>query len=101
MTDQKGNASLIMLAIVLLVVVAAAFYFMNQRNSLPGEAANLPNSQHVSNAVPKKQASSTSALVPEVKNPQDLVKVSGDLDNTNLDNIDTQLNQNDADSSTF
>ena len=37
----------------------------------------------------------------EIKNDSDLQKAQSDLDNTNLDSLDTALGQNDADAAQF
>lgn len=46
-------------------------------------------------------APSQTVTVPEVKDSSDLKAVEANLDNENLDNIDSELNQLDSDSSTF
>lgn len=74
--NQKGFAPL--LVIVVLAIVAAAVLYLNQ------------------NKIGTQQ---TAQNTPVIQNSDDLTSVSSDLDNTNTNELDTELNQISADAS--
>jgi hypothetical protein len=81
MKNQKGNTMLIVLIFVALVLVGG-YFFLNRG----APSNNQPSSQQQSNAI---------------QNDSGLMSASNDLDSTNVDGIDTELNQNDTDASSF
>ncbi len=75
--QQKGNLNaLIIAALVVLGVVA----FVAMHNARPSY-------------LPQEEAQQQTTI----ENDTDLQKVSDDLDTTNVDSMDAELNQNDAD----
>jgi len=81
MKNQKGNTMLIILVIAAIVLVGG--YLFYKGGIMP--SGNQP-SQQQSNAI---------------QNDNELMSASSDLDNTNVDSMDNQLNQNTTDASSF
>lgn len=81
MKNQKGNIILKVLIIAAIVLVGG--YLFYQRGTIP---SNNQPSQQQSNAI---------------QNDSGLMSASSDLDNTNVDSMDNQLNQNTTDAASF
>jgi predicted negative regulator of RcsB-dependent stress response len=84
MKNQKGNTMLIVLVIAAIVLVGG--YLFYKGGTMP--SGNQPSSQvqQQSNAI---------------QNDSELMSASSDLDSTNVDSMDNQLNQNTTDASSF
>ena len=80
MKKQKGNTLLIVLILAAAVLIGG--YVLYQRGAMP--SANQPEQQ--SNAI---------------QNDSGLQSASNDLDSTNVDSMDTELNQTTQDASNF
>lgn len=74
---------------VTIVLVIAAIYFFSRGNS-----ASNPANQNTTNNRPSNQSQG-------IQNDSDLISAATDLDNTDLNSMDSDLNQNDIDASTF
>ena len=84
MKNQKGNTILTVLIIAAIVLVGG--YLFYQRGTMPSNNQPSQQLQQQSNAI---------------QNDSELMSASGDLDSTNVDSMDNQLNQNTTDASSF
>ncbi len=73
---------------VVVIVVIAAVYLLTRGNS-------------VSNPYNQSTANPPTTQTQGIQNDNDLTAASNDLDNTDLNNVDGDLNQNDTDTSAF
>lgn len=73
---------------VLIIVAIAAVYLLNK-----GSTVSNPSYQ----TVPSSKTTQTE----EIQNDSDLMSSSTDLDNTDVNTVDSDLNQNQTDASTF
>ena len=80
--NQRGS-SLILAIVAVVIVVAAAVFFLTQKGSLP---------------IGTQQ---TNQNVPVIQDANGLNTISSELDNTDLNAVDKELNQLDSDASTF
>ncbi len=83
--DQKSNSNLILITLLILGIIAAVFLVIN-RASLFSQTAD-PNLYKYEQKV--------------IENSSDLIKASDELDNSNVDSLDTELTQNESDSADF
>lgn len=92
--NKKGfSPVLIVVILAVLVLLGITVYFLVIRQ---------PGSSTPSYSLPTTQQTPTQTeAVPTVKSAQDLNTVVNDLDKTNLDSMDSQLNQNAADAAGF
>ena len=84
MKNQKGNTMLIVLVITAIVLVGGYLFYKGGAMSLNNQPSSQVQQQ--SNAI---------------QNDSGLMSASGDLDNTNVDSMDSQLNQNTTEASSF
>lgn len=93
MNNQKGQILIMVVILAVVVILGVGFYFIRNQagNSTIG---NNPNQ------VTQPSGQSTSS-VPAINNPQDLTTTSNNLDSTDVDGLNTQLNQNDTDAANF
>ncbi len=89
MKSKKGLSSPVIIIAVIAIVIAVGAYIAVQK----GTNLNVNKLQPVS----KIQKPVSSAI----QNSNGLNTAEADLDNTNLDDVDSELNQIDADASTF
>ncbi len=80
---QKGFSLILAIAAVAIVVVVAVVFFSTQKRGLPTGTQQ------------------TTQSVPAIQDISGLNAVASELDSTNVDEIDTELNQLDTDASTF
>ncbi|MEX2028173.1 MAG: hypothetical protein WD988_01585 [Candidatus Curtissbacteria bacterium] len=80
MKNNKGNSQLMILIAALVLILLAVFYFANQKNT---------------QTTPTTQSQST------IENTQGLDAAASELDATDVDSVDTSLNQNDTDAASF
>lgn len=79
-TNQREFVRVLVISVVVAIVVVAALFFLNQKGTVTQQKAQ--NS-------------------PAIQNSDDLNKVSSDLDNTDITQLDTELNQVNTDAATF
>lgn len=93
MNNQKGQILVMVVILAVVVILGAGFYFIKNQagNSIIG---NNPNQ-----VIQPSDQSTVS--VPAINNPQDLTTTSNNLDSTDVDGLNTQLNQNDTDAANF
>ena len=84
MKNQKGNTMLIVLVIAVIVLIGGYLFYKGGTMS--------------SNNQPSQQVQQQSNVI---QNDSELMSASGDLDNTNVDSMDSQLNQNTTEASSF
>ena len=77
-TNQKGFAAILIIIIVLVIVAVVAIFLPTQKGT-----------------------QQTTQNVPAIQSADDLNTVTSDLDNTDMNQFDEELNQLDADSSEF
>ncbi len=97
MRNQKGFAQVLVIAVVLLIALIAIFYFVKNQG---GNPLSNPLTQ-TSNQSAQETTVTNQASVPAINSPQDLTTASNDLDSTDINGLNTQLNQNDTDASNF
>lgn len=85
---QKGKNYTIVLVVVSIIILTAMFILIVHNKQ--SEPANLIN----------QQTTSQSVTTP-IQNVNDLNKVSRELDTTDIDNMDQDLNQLDSDLASF
>lgn len=86
--DQKGNVQLVIILIIIVVGLVLSVYLVQRRtNIFPKAAAPTPT---YTNTNQTTQQSS-------IKNDSDLLGAASDLDNTDLNTTDSELNQNNSD----
>ncbi len=84
--NQKGTLKILLIIFVVLSIISFA-YLRNKKNTAPVPSTATPSYQRVESGI---------------KNDNELMSVSSNLDNTNIDtSIDTELNQNDVDATSF
>jgi len=83
MEKQKGISSTMIIAAAVFIIVVLVFLFLPKRSAPPTETQQ-----------PSRATS-------EIQNGNDLNTAMSELDNTNVDEIDTQLNQIRSDASSF
>lgn len=88
MTNQRGNLQLVIILVVLVVGLILGVYLVQQKTNLLPKAAP---------ATPITQLDQTTSI----KNDSDLMQASSDLDNENLNSIDSGLNENNSDATSF
>lgn len=81
--NQKGLSSTLLIITVVAVIAVAGIIFLNKKSST-GLNQQIP------------QGSQSS-----IQNSNDLNAASINLDNTNIDSLDNELNQVESDTSTF
>lgn len=81
--NQKGLSSILAIIVVAVVVIVVAVFFSTQKGSLPTET---------------KQ---TSQNISAIQDTSGLNSAASELDNTDLNAVDKELNQLDSDTSTF
>lgn len=81
--NQKGLSPILAVIIVAVVVIAVAVFLSTQKGGLPTGTQQ------------------TSQNIPAIQNAGGLNTVSSELDNTDLNIVDKELNQLDSDTSTF
>lgn len=86
-SKRKGFNPIIALIAVGVAVVIIVLFLLTQKGGLP--APEKPGTQR------------TTQSVPAIQNANDLNAVASELDNTDLDGLDGELNQLDTDASTF
>ncbi len=77
--NKNGNSILLIAILALIVLVAVGLLLSSQNQTIPQQTAS----------------------VPAIQNTSDLDRASKDLDNANLNQIDTTQSQINADSSNF
>lgn len=87
MKNQRGNMQLVII-LVLVGIVIAVLLVQQKSNILPKAAT------------PESTINQTDSSQ-VIQNDSDLTKTSDSLDNTDINIIDSSLNQNDTDSSNF
>lgn len=85
--NQKGFSPIIAVVIVGVVVAIIALFLTTQKRGLP--------------TFEKTGTQQTTQNVPAIQDAGGLDNVASDLDNTDLNAIDKELNQLDSDTSTF
>ncbi|HSX39672.1 MAG TPA: hypothetical protein VLI92_03745 [Candidatus Saccharimonadales bacterium] len=97
MTDQRGNIRILLILLVVVAVVAAGVWFWKYKLSNVPTLSQAPttsaNQESVFPSSPDK--------VEDVKTQQDLTTLNSSLDSADLNTIDTTLQQNSSDASTF
>lgn len=82
--NQKGSSNIFLILAVIVVLAVAGLYLLKGRTTTSPTATNN---------IPTNQA---------IQSDSDLQSASQDLDNTNIDStIDSELNKNTADASSF
>lgn len=81
--NQKGLSLILAVIAVAIVVIVAMVFFLTQKGSL--STGIQPTSQNV----------------PAIQDTDGLNNTASELDNTNLDEMDAELNRLDSDTSTF
>ena len=89
MKNQKGFSTIVIVIAIVGILVALGVLVVSQRGT---DLYNKDGQQ-----VTQTQQPATSAI----QNSSDLDATATDLDNTNVDELDNELNQIDADASTF
>lgn len=82
---QKGLSPILAVIIVGIVVIAAVVFFSTQKGGLPTPTGIQKTSQNI----------------PTIQDTSGLNTVASELDNTDLNAVDKELNQLDSDTSTF
>jgi len=90
MKNQKGFSTIVIVIAIVAILVALGVFLMSQKGT---NIYNREGQQQVT----QTQQPTTSAI----QNSNDLDATAADLDNTNVDELDNELNQMDADASTF
>lgn len=90
MKNKKGFSQVIIIAIVAILITIGVFMAVRKSTSLNTD--NKGGQQVTQTQQPKVAA---------IQNSSDLDATAAELDNTNVDEVDTELNQMDADASTF
>ena len=85
--NQKSqNSNMILVAVVVIIIIAGVLLVVKKANNTslknPGNAQSLQNDQ-------------------PIQNSNDLNSASSDLDNTNIDGLDHEINQISSDTSGF
>lgn len=97
MNRQKGFAQILVIIAVIAALVllgVAAYLFVTRQTGSP-TGYSVPSS-YVAPVV-----DNTQTPVPAVKSAQDLTTVSTDLDKTNVDSMNSSLDQNTTDAASF
>ena len=89
MKNQKGFSSVIIIVIVVILIAIGVFMAVKRVTSL-----NTYNKGG-------QQVTQTQPATSAIQNSSDLDAAAADLDKTDIDGMDTELNQIDADASTF
>ncbi len=91
MKKQRGAIQVLIIIAVLVILTAIVSYFASNKGVNP--LSSLTGSTG--------QSTSAQPSVPPVNSPKDLTAVSNDLDNTNIDGLNNDLNQINTDASGF
>ncbi len=102
--DQKGNMQIIVIVIIIIAVVVGIFLVKSGTNFLPSAATNYENKGTANNKAmesmpPVYSDSSAASSNQAINNNADLDKNLEDLDRTNIDGWDKELNENASDAS--
>jgi hypothetical protein len=90
--NQKGNIQLIAAIVIILGVLVGGYLVSQRTNYLPKAGYN---SNNWGNSYSSKTQSPVTGQA--IKNDDQLMQASQDLDNQNLDQLDKDLNQNTSD----
>ena len=100
MNNQKGFIHILVIVAIVLIVLGGLFYVLKGKGISPLSNYSNPTAQPSSQSA-EGSTSTTQVSVPAVNTPQDLTTVSNDLNNTNIGDLNTGLNQNTSDASNF
>ncbi len=94
MKKQKGlNPVIAIIGLVVIAIIIVAVFLSAQKTQ--------QTTQVSSPSLTLTPTSTPTSNVPAIQNPSDLNAATADLDKTDLNDIDKQLNQLDTDASTF
>lgn len=91
MKGKKGLSSIVVIIAIVAIVVAIGVFMAVKKGS------NL----NVYNKGGGQQVTQQQPSIPAIKNSSDLDATAADLDKTDVDGMDSKLNQIDTDASTF
>ena len=81
--NQKGSSNIFLILAVIVVLAVAGAYLLNSRTApIPTATNNMPTNQ-------------------AIQSPSGLDTASAELDTTNIDSLDTGMNQISSDTSSF
>ena len=92
--NQKGFAPILILAVIAIITVAGYFFFV-QRGNIATTPSNTANTQY------QQQYQQANQNVPAIQSSGDLNTAANDLDNTDIGQVNTELNQLGSDVSAF
>ncbi len=99
--DQKGNLAIVLVLVVLVILglIAGIYLVKGGTNILP--SASEDSSQEQPLRVEKMDNTSPASTEAPIKSAGELMEVSKELDSSDVEAIDTELNQNSNDATNF
>lgn len=94
---QKGISQILIIILILVAIAAGVYQIQKNTNFLP-KAAPLKKETSLQQTIPVQTARSGQTIIRDGK---DLQTTLNDVDNTDINAIDQDLSQNDADSASF
>lgn len=95
--SQKGIIQILIIILVLVAIAAGVYEIQKNTDFLP-KAAPLKKETNLQPTIPVGTAGSEQTII---RNGKDLQTTLNDVDNTDIDAIDQDLSQNDADAASF
>lgn len=90
-TTKSRNVAIVIIVVLVVMVVFAAIWFALKSLATPDNKTTAPTAT----------STKTSTQSADIKSDSDLKKAEDELNNTNIDDLESELEQNDTDAATF